>query len=135
MVGRDLIKADGLPRVFLCHCGDWPFYPFRCALLLFSRLRLEGHWMQASLRRVLQVGGPSSARRTTKRHLELLSAPPSVLTSVALVRKQSKLGRSLKRSGDVAFSLLVLGLGSPVFLLIAALVSVSSPGPLFYVQK
>jgi len=71
--------------------------------------------MQVSLRRAsLQAGGSSLSRRATKRHLELLSAPPSVLTSVALVRKQSRLGRTLKRSGDIAFSLLALGLGSPM---------------------
>ena len=126
----------GRQQLFLCRCGEWPFHPFGCALLRFSRLRLKGHLMQVSLRRTsLQAGGSSLSRRATKRHLELLSAPPSVLTSVALVRKQSRLGRSLKRSGDIAFSLLALGLGSPAFLLIAALVSLSSPGPVFYVQK
>lgn len=126
----------GRQQLFLCRCGEWPFQPFGCALLRFSRLRLKGHLMQVSLRRTsLQAGGSSLSRRATKRHLELLSAPPSVLTSVALVRKQSRLGRSLKRTGDIAFSLLALGLGSPAFLLIAALVTLSSPGPVFYVQK
>ena len=119
----------------LCLCGDWPFYSFGCDLLRFSTLKLKGHWVQASLRRALQFGGLKSFRLKKKRHLELLSAPPSVLTSVALVRKQSRIGRSLKRSGDIAFSLLVLGLGSPAFLLIAALVLLSSPGSVFYVQK
>ena len=92
--------------------------------------------MQVSLRlSPFQAGGSRLSRRATKRHLELLSAPPSVLTSVALVRKQSRLGRTLKRTGDIFFSLLALGLGSPAFLLIAVLVSLSSPGPVFYLQK
>jgi lipopolysaccharide/colanic/teichoic acid biosynthesis glycosyltransferase len=50
------------------------------------------------------------------------------------VKQQSTTGRSLKRTGDVLFSLGMLLLGSPVFLLLAALVKVSSPGPVFYVQ-
>jgi lipopolysaccharide/colanic/teichoic acid biosynthesis glycosyltransferase len=41
----------------------------------------------------------------------------------------------LKRGGDIAFSLAVLSLGSPLFLLLAALVKVSSRGPVFYVQQ
>jgi lipopolysaccharide/colanic/teichoic acid biosynthesis glycosyltransferase len=40
----------------------------------------------------------------------------------------------VKRSGDIVFSLMALGLGSPVFLAIALLVKLSSPGPIFYVQ-
>jgi Sugar transferases involved in lipopolysaccharide synthesis len=44
-------------------------------------------------------------------------------------------GRSIKRSGDVLFSLAVLALGAPLFGLLAALVKLSSPGPVFYVQK
>jgi lipopolysaccharide/colanic/teichoic acid biosynthesis glycosyltransferase len=43
--------------------------------------------------------------------------------------------RAVKRSGDILFSLMVLGLGSPIFLAIAFLVKVSSPGPVFYVQQ
>ncbi len=105
-------------------------------VLLFSGVRLKRLWMQVSLRRTpSQAGRISSSRRATRRHVELLSAPPSVLKSVALVRQQSKLGRSLKRGGDIAFSLLVLGIGSPVFVLIAFLVALSSPGPVFYTQQ
>ena len=53
----------------------------------------------------------------------------------SLVHRQSRLGRSLKRTGDFVFSAAVLGLGSPLFLLLAVLVKLSSPGPVFYVQK
>ena len=51
------------------------------------------------------------------------------------MRQQSTTGRSLKRTGDVVFALSALLLGSPVFVLLAVLVKVSSPGPVFYVQR
>ena len=51
------------------------------------------------------------------------------------MRRQSRVGRTIKRSGDVLFSLAVLALGAPLFVLLAALVKLSSPGPVFYVQK
>lgn len=40
-----------------------------------------------------------------------------------------------KRAFDLFFSLLVLVLGWPVFLLIALLIKISSPGPVFFKQK
>ncbi|KZR89977.1 sugar transferase [Synechococcus sp. MIT S9508] len=64
-----------------------------------------------------------------------MTAPPSDLPASTIVGAQSKIGRSLKRSGDLAFSAAVLGLGFPLFLLLAVLVKLSSPGPVFYVQK
>ena len=51
------------------------------------------------------------------------------------MRRQSRVGRTLKRSGDVLFSLAVLAVGAPLFGVLAALVKLSSPGPVFYVQK
>ena len=42
--------------------------------------------------------------------------------------------RALKRVFDIAFSLAVLVIGSPVFLLIAFLVKTSSPGPVLFRQ-
>jgi lipopolysaccharide/colanic/teichoic acid biosynthesis glycosyltransferase len=41
----------------------------------------------------------------------------------------------LKRCGDVAFSLSVLILFAPFYLVIAALIAVTSDGPIFYVQE
>jgi lipopolysaccharide/colanic/teichoic acid biosynthesis glycosyltransferase len=41
----------------------------------------------------------------------------------------------IKRSGDIVFSLLVLGLGSPLLLALALLVKLTSRGPVFYVQQ
>ncbi|MBW3042496.1 sugar transferase [Prochlorococcus marinus] len=66
---------------------------------------------------------------------EVISKEPSSLPAVEIIRNQSRYGRSLKRIGDVVFSLLVLTLGSPIFILIAILVKLSSPGSIFYIQK
>ncbi len=61
--------------------------------------------------------------------------PPAVPTAEQLIRAQSKRSRVLKRSGDIVFSLAVLALGSPLLLLLAVIVKLSSPGPVFYVQR
>ena len=66
---------------------------------------------------------------------EVISKEPSSLLAVEIIRNQSRYGRTLKRIGDVIFSLLVLTLGSPIFLLIGILVKLSSPGSIFYIQK
>ncbi len=69
-----------------------------------------------------------------------IAAPPSppprtTAAAAALLAAQSRRGRVLKRTGDIAFSLLVLALGLPVLLAIALAVKLSSPGPVFYVQR
>ncbi len=66
---------------------------------------------------------------------EVISKEPSSLLAVEIIRNQSRYGRTLKRVGDVIFSLLVLTLGSPIFILIGILVKLSSPGSIFYIQK
>ncbi|MGA9382668.1 MAG: sugar transferase, partial [Phormidium sp.] len=40
-----------------------------------------------------------------------------------------------QRSFDIIFSLAVLILFSPIYLLLAFLIAISSPGPIFYLQK
>ncbi len=89
----------------------------------------------ASRRFVFHGGSRALGRGASRRHLEVLSAPASTLPANALIGQQSRFGRSIKRSGDVLFSLAVISLGSPVFLLLALLVKLSSPGPVFYVQR
>ncbi|CAI8182549.1 MAG: UDP-glucose:undecaprenyl-phosphate glucose-1-phosphate transferase [Prochlorococcus marinus str. MIT 9215] len=89
----------------------------------------------ASRRFVLHSGSKNIKREASRRHLEVLSAPPSPLPATDLIGQQSRLGRSIKRTGDVVFSIAVLTLGSPVLLLLAMLVKLSSPGPVFYVQR
>ncbi len=66
---------------------------------------------------------------------EVILQEPSSLPAVELIRNQSRYGRTLKRIGDIIFSLLVLTLGSPIFILIGILVKLSSPGAVFYIQK
>ncbi len=65
----------------------------------------------------------------------VISKEPSSLPAVEIIRNQSRSGRTLKRIGDIVFSLIVLTLGSPIFILIAILVKLSSPGSVFYIQK
>ncbi|CAG4995301.1 UDP-glucose:undecaprenyl-phosphate glucose-1-phosphate transferase [Dyadobacter sp. CECT 9275] len=43
--------------------------------------------------------------------------------------------QTMKRSFDLIFSSIVMILGAPVFLLIAAIIKVASPGPVFFKQK
>ena len=66
---------------------------------------------------------------------EVISKEPSSLPALEIIRNQSRYGRTLKRLGDIVFSLLVLTLGSPIFILIGILVKLSSPGSVFYIQK
>ena len=60
---------------------------------------------------------------------------PAESTDSSLLAAQSLRGRVLKRGGDIVFSLLVLSLGAPVFLLLALLVKLSSRGSVFYCQR
>ena len=66
---------------------------------------------------------------------EVISKGPSSLPAVEIIRKQNLYGRTFKRIGDVLFSLLVLTIGAPIFILIGILVKLSSAGPVFYIQK
>ncbi len=48
---------------------------------------------------------------------------------------QNLFDRSVKRFGDIFFSIIVLILGAPLFVLLAFLVKLSSAGPIFYIQQ
>ncbi|KGG11967.1 MULTISPECIES: sugar transferase, partial [Prochlorococcus] len=52
-----------------------------------------------------------------------------------MVKTKHSYDRSLKRAGDIVFSLTVLLIGSPVYILIGLLVKISSSGPVFYKQE
>ncbi len=54
---------------------------------------------------------------------------------IVFLRQQNLIDRSLKRLGDFVFSLIVLIVGLPVFILLACLVKLSSTGPVFYIQQ
>ena len=82
-----------------------------------------------------QTADLALGRGSYRPHLAVISAPPSTLPAGTLIGQQSRVGRVLKRSGDITFSLALLSLGSPVLLLLALLVKLSSPGPVFYVQR
>ena len=56
-------------------------------------------------------------------------------TAEQLIDLQSRRERTVKRAGDIAFSLAVLTLGSPLFLVLGVLVKLTSRGPVFYVQQ
>ena len=60
---------------------------------------------------------------------------PAEPTASTLLAAQSKRGRLIKRAGDIVFSLLVLSLGAPLFLVLALLVKASSKGSVFYSQR
>ncbi|MFN7898818.1 MAG: sugar transferase [Synechococcaceae cyanobacterium] len=64
--------------------------------------------------------------------VELVATGPS---AEQLIARQSRRDRFVKRGGDIVFSVAVLSLGAPVFLLLAALVKATSRGPVFYVQQ
>ena len=71
----------------------------------------------------------------------MLSRPTSLLNTGnrlgldGLVHRRVRPLAVLKRSGDIAFSVAMLSLGSPVLLSVALLVKLTSPGPVFFVQK
>lgn len=67
--------------------------------------------------------------------LAALPAPLFPLTAGQLIALQSRRSRVLKRTCDIVFALAVLSLGSPLFLLLGALVKLTSRGPVFYVQQ
>ncbi len=76
---------------------------------------LSGKLLRSLVRRGFQ--SPASGRRNIDLPLDRLDA------------------NFVKRLFDVLFSLSVLIVFSPVYLLLAWLVAISSPGPIFYVQK
>ena len=71
----------------------------------------------------------------------MLSRPSSLMNPAdrlglsGLVQRRVRPLSALKRSGDIVFSVAMLSLGSPVLLSVALLVKLTSPGPVFFVQK
>jgi len=74
-------------------------------------------------------------QRWCLRRLSPAVSIPAEPTASSLLAAQSMRGRVLKRGGDIVFSLLVLSLGSPLFLVLAVLVKISSRGSVFYCQR
>ena len=86
----------------------------------------------------LSHDSPYRASSTT---YAMLSRPSSLLNTGdrlglgGFVQRRIRPLATLKRSGDIAFSLAMLSLGSPVLITVALLVKLTSPGPVFFVQK
>jgi len=64
-----------------------------------------------------------------------LSSTAPLLTAEQLIELQSRRSRVVKRTGDIVFSLAVLSIGSPIYILLGLLVKLTSRGPVFYVQQ
>ncbi len=57
------------------------------------------------------------------------------LKTTPFLSRQRKWSRIIKRTGDIIFSISVLLLGLPLFITLALLVKITSPGPVFYIQS
>lgn len=104
--------------------------PYICASIECSMLSSLG--TGAGIRSTRAVRSLRSAPNLDAEH-DLITV--QALRADQLIQLQSKRSRVIKRSGDIIFSLAVLGLGSPVFLALALLVKLTSRGPVFYVQQ
>ncbi|BAT52149.1 sugar transferase [Nostoc sp. NIES-3756] len=82
-------------------------------------------------KRRLQQNASSSMRSTVKRG-QKTKTPKTKPKGLSL---QGINGEFAKRLFDIVFSLLVLILFSPVYLILALLIALSSEGPIFYVQE
>ncbi|MUL35147.1 sugar transferase [Gloeocapsopsis dulcis] len=92
---------------------------------------LSGKRLRAFVQSGLQKRSPSDKSRTLFRPLFFSSAKKLfVTTSLDFVSREF-----VKRLFDVIFSLSVLILFSPVYLLLALIIAYSSEGPVFYIQE
>ncbi|MBE9189015.1 sugar transferase [Gloeocapsopsis crepidinum LEGE 06123] len=92
---------------------------------------LSGKRLRAFVQSGFQKRSPSDKSRTLLRSLLFLSAKKLFITiSLDFVSREF-----IKRLFDVIFSLSVLILFSPVYLLLALLIAYSSEGPVFYIQE
>ena len=64
-----------------------------------------------------------------------LGEPAVALKVQELIERQPRRSRVLKRTGDIVFSLAIISLGSPLLVVLALLVKITSKGPVFYVQQ
>ena len=94
-----------------------------------SQLRKELSPLCAPVRLVLDVGEAIESNQ------RLFSVGQVLLLDLQGSTAESVLYTFLKRAFDLVFAASVLILGAPVLLLIALLVRLSSPGPVFFVQE
>jgi Undecaprenyl-phosphate glucose phosphotransferase len=70
---------------------------------------------------------------TAKGRVEVLDGIPII--SIRNIPLRLGYNRVLKRSFDIAFSLLFLIFFSPIFIILALIIKITSPGPVFYKQE
>ena len=116
---------SGPARLSLSATDPYIREPIGCSM--FSSLGTS-----AGTRSTRPVRSPRTAPTVDAVH-DLITV--QALRADQLIQLQSKRSRLIKRSGDIIFSLAVLGLGSPVFLALALMVKLTSRGPIFYVQQ
>jgi len=80
-------------------------------------------------------GFPLDSRGAHGYGAPVMNEPGVALKVQELIERQPRHSRVLKRSGDIVFSLAMLSLGSPLLLVLALLVKITSKGPVFYVQQ
>jgi lipopolysaccharide/colanic/teichoic acid biosynthesis glycosyltransferase len=68
-------------------------------------------------------------------HSAVVPTNGAILSADQLIELQSRRSRVVKRSGDIVFSLMVLSLGSPIYLALGLLVKLTSRGSIFYIQQ
>jgi lipopolysaccharide/colanic/teichoic acid biosynthesis glycosyltransferase len=94
-----------------------------------SRFVLQGGRPAASLSVRVHVHGPNDGKTA------LPLAPDSLVAPLQVPRAATPVRDGLKRALDVVGSLALLVLFSPVFLALAALIKLTSPGPVFFRQE
>ncbi|MGC2765474.1 MAG: exopolysaccharide biosynthesis polyprenyl glycosylphosphotransferase [Candidatus Acidiferrum sp.] len=123
----DLSETD---KLAIGHSIDDVILAIPPALLAdISQIRKRLSPLCAPMRLVLEVGEPLESRQ------RVFSIGDLVMLDLHGTPAESVLYIILKRAFDVVFSTCVLILTAPVFLLIAAAVRRTSPGPVFFVQE
>jgi len=83
----------------------------------------------------LAASGLLEARGSLTAGVSAMNEPGVTLKVQELIERQPRHSRVLKRTGDIVFSLAMLSLGSPLLVVLAVLVKITSKGPVFYVQQ
>lgn len=84
---------------------------------------------------IVAVGLPLDASGSVGSGASATGEPGMAFKVQELIERQPRRSRVLKRTGDIVFSLAMLSLGSPLLVVLALLVKITSKGPVFYVQQ
>lgn len=94
---------------------------------------LSGKQLRAFVKIGQEPRTPSGRSRILSLHLLEAKFAKQIFKGISLQRLIDR--EFIKRLFDVVFSLLILILFSPLYLLLALLIALSSPGPVFYIQE